>query len=51
MTTLITAAEETTQMTTAVVFNFVRVSENIWIICLEDFHRVRKVCRHSAAVC
>ena len=25
-------------MTTAVVFNFVRVSENICAICLENFH-------------
>ena len=25
-------------MTTAVVFNFVRVSENICTICLENFH-------------
>ena len=30
-------------MTTAVVFNFVRVSENICTICLENFHRVWKV--------
>ena len=26
------------KMTTAVVFNFVRVSENICTICLENFH-------------
>ena len=26
-------------MTTAVVFNFVRVSENICTICLENFHK------------
>ena len=31
-------------MTTAVVFNFVRVSENICAICLENFHTEHEKC-------